>query len=129
MILPHPMHLIRVTLKGSDVTRLILEMEKNRHFLRNYPIRGMGFRGKIFGQIVYSGIQYDETNHVVRWLNKAIDPQKFYSFTTVDHFMFIPFFPTIEIAGQTEFLFPEFIRTVLGDYLAKRYPLSVENKI
>lgn len=129
MILPHPMHLIRVTLKGSDVIRMILEMEKNRHFLRNYPIRGMGFRGKIFGQLVYSGIQYDSTNHEVSWLNHPIDSQKFYSFTTVDHFMFIPFFPTIEIAGQTEFLFPEFIRTVLGDYLAQKYPLSLENKI
>lgn len=129
MILPHPMHLIRVTLKGSDVTRLIMEMEKNRYFLRNYPIRGMGFRGKIFGQIVYSGIQYDATNHVVKWLNQTIDPRKFYSFTTVDHFMFIPFFPTIEIAGKVEFLFPEFIRTVLGDYLAKKYPLSLENKV
>lgn len=129
MILPHPMHLIRVTLKGSDLIRLILEMEKNRHFLRNYPIRGMGFRGKIFGEIVYSGIQYDTTNHQVKWLNQTIGPEESYSFTTVDHFMFIPFFPTIEIAGETEFLFPEFIRTVLGDYLAQKFPLSLENKL
>lgn len=123
-ILPHPMHMIRVTLKGSDLVRMVLEMEKNRHFLRNFPIRGMGFRGKVFGQIVYSGIQYDSMNHSVKWMNQDIDPEKSYSFTTVDHFMFIPFFPTIEIAGKVEFLFPEFIRTVLGNYLAQKYPLS-----
>ncbi|MGO3610394.1 MAG: bifunctional metallophosphatase/5'-nucleotidase, partial [Enterococcus sp.] len=31
--LPHPMHLIKVTLDGANLIRLILEMEKNRHFL------------------------------------------------------------------------------------------------
>lgn len=128
-ILPHPMHMIRVTLKGVDVIRMVLEMEKNRHFLRNFPVRGMGFRGKIFGEIAYSGIQYDATNHSVKWMNQPIDPKKIYCFTTVDHFMFIPFFPTIEIAGQVEFLFPEFIRTVLGDYLTQKYPLSLENRL
>lgn len=114
--LPHPMHLLNVTLKGSDLIRLVLEIEKNRAFLRNYPIRGMGFRGKIFGQVVYSGISYDAVNHQVHWLNQPIDNERRYTFTTVDHFMFVPFFPTIEIAGENEFLFPEFIRSVVGEY-------------
>ena len=116
-ILPHPMHLIRVTLKGSDFIRFVLEVEKNRGFLRRFPIVGMGFRGKIFGEIVYSGFTYDKTNAQVLWLGEEIDPNREYTFTTVDHWMFIPFFPTIEIAGKIEFLFPEFIRTVLGTHL------------
>ncbi|WP_430618671.1 bifunctional metallophosphatase/5'-nucleotidase [Enterococcus sp. DIV1072d] len=120
--LPHPMHLLNVTLKGSDLIRLVLEIEKNRAFLRNYPIRGMGFRGKIFGQVVYSGISYDAVNHQVHWLNQPIDNERRYTFTTVDHFMFVPFFPTIEIAGENEFLFPEFIRSVVGEYLNAHYP-------
>ncbi|HIY57364.1 MAG TPA: bifunctional metallophosphatase/5'-nucleotidase [Candidatus Tetragenococcus pullicola] len=123
-ILPHPMHLIKVTLKGKDMRRLILEMEKNRLFLRGFPVVGMGFRGKIFGEIVYSGITYDKINHDVLWLGKSIDETKEYCFTTVDHLMFAPFFPTIEIAGTHEFLFPEFIRTVLGDHLSQKFPLS-----
>lgn len=122
--LPHPMHLLNVTLKGSDLIRLVLEIEKNRAFLRNYPIRGMGFRGKIFGQIVYSGISYDAVNHQVHWLNQPIDNERRYTFTTVDHFMFVPFFPTIEIAGENEFLFPEFIRSVVGEYLNAHYPIK-----
>lgn len=121
--LPHPMHLINVTLKGNELIRLILEMEKNRHFLRNFNIVGMGFRGKIFGEIVYAGINYDQVNHTVSYQGKPVDPQKTYALTTVDHFMFVPFFPTIEIAGKVEFLFPEFIRTVLGSYLADSYPI------
>lgn len=122
--LPHPMHLLNVTLKGSDLIRLVLEIEKNRYFLRNFPMKGMGFRGKTFGQIVYSGISYDTVNHQVYWLNKPIVLEKKYTFTTVDHFMFIPFFPTIEIAGKNEFLFPEFIRSVIGDYLNAYYPIK-----
>ncbi|RBT61105.1 bifunctional metallophosphatase/5'-nucleotidase [Enterococcus hirae] len=122
--LPHPMHLLNVTFKGSDLIRLVLEIEKNRAFLRNYPIRGMGFRGKIFGQVVYSGISYDAVNHQVHWLNQPIDNERRYTFTTVDHFMFVPFFPTIEIAGENEFLFPEFIRSVVGEYLNAHYPIK-----
>lgn len=122
--LPHPMHLIRVTLEGRDVIRLILEMEKNRNFLRHFPILGMGFRGKVFGDIVYNGIDYDGVNHEVRWLGEEIDEEGMYSLTTVDHFLFVPFFPTIEIAGVYEFIFPEFIRSVVGDYLQKYFPIQ-----
>ena len=49
------MHLIKVTLKGSDMSRLIREMEKSRQFLRKFPIRGMGFRGKILANYVMMG--------------------------------------------------------------------------
>lgn len=121
-ILPHPMHLIRVTLKGVDFIRFVLEVEKNRAFLRRFPIVGMGFRGKIFGDIVYSGFSYDRMNQQVYWLGEVVELEKDYTFTTVDHWMFVPFFPTIEIAGNVEFLFPEFIRTVLGNYLTNNDP-------
>ena len=122
--LPHPMHLLNVSLKGSDLIRLVLEIEKNRAFLRNYPMRGMGFRGKFFGQVVYSGLSYDAVNHQVYWLNQPIEENRRYTFTTVDHFMFIPFFPTIEIVGENEFLFPEFIRSVVAEYLNVHYPIK-----
>lgn len=124
--LPHPMHLINVTLTGKNLIRLVQEMEKNRNFLRNFPIVGMGFRGKIFGNIIYSGIDYDRINHQVHWLGEMIDPEGSYTFTTVDHYLFVPFFPTIEIAGQIEFLFPEFIRSVLAEYLSQKFPLKSE---
>ncbi|KPG70657.1 bifunctional metallophosphatase/5'-nucleotidase [Enterococcus sp. RIT-PI-f] len=122
-ILPHPMHLIKVTLAGNDLVRMVLEMEKNRAFLRRFPIVGMGFRGQIFGELVYEGIQYDETNHQVLWQQHPVDPKQSYTITLVDHYLFIPFFPTIEIAGRVTFLFPDFIRTVVGNYLSARYPL------
>ncbi|MGX7244224.1 bifunctional metallophosphatase/5'-nucleotidase [Enterococcus quebecensis] len=121
--LPHPMHLIRVTLVGSELIRMIREMEKNRDYLRKFPITGMGFRGKIFGELYYDGLAYDKLKKQVLWHNQPINLEQKYTFTTVDHFMFIPFFPTIELAGEVEFIFPEFIRTVLGNYLSAHYPI------
>lgn len=50
--LPHPMHLIKVTLKGSDMSRLIREMEKSRQFLRKFPIRGWASAGKFLANYV-----------------------------------------------------------------------------
>lgn len=127
--LPHPMHLIQVTLKGKDFTRLILEMEKSRFFLRRFPIKGMGFRGKIFGEICYSGVSYDPKRRKVTYLRGEIQPEKSYSFVTVDHFMFVPFFPTIELVGQVQFIFPEFLREVVGNYVATTYPISKKQAI
>lgn len=121
--LPHPMHLIKVELNGTDMTRLIREMEKNRQYLRKFPIMGMGFRGKIFGELCYSGIRYDKETKTVFWLDQPLEAEKKYTLTTVDHFQFIPFFPTIELTAEVTFLFPEFIRNVVGDYLSARYPI------
>lgn len=121
--LPHPMHLIRVTLSGAELIRMVREMEKNRHYLRKFPITGMGFRGKVFGELYYDGIRYDKQKKQVLWQNEPVDFGHKYTFTTVDHFMFIPFFPTIELVGEVEFIFPEFIRTVLGNYLNEHYPI------
>ncbi|WYJ84794.1 hypothetical protein IGL98_002155 [Enterococcus sp. DIV0840] len=121
--LPHPMHLIRVTLSGAELIRMVKEMEKNRHYLRKFQITGMGFRGKVFGELYYDGLKYDKQKRQVLWQNQPIDLERKYTFTTVDHFMFIPFFPTIELAGEVDFIFPEFIRTVLANYLNEHYPI------
>lgn len=122
--LPHPMHLIRVTLTGKELIRLVREMEKNSAFLRKFPMTGMGFRGKVFGELFYDGLVVDQKTKTIFWQGKSIEPTAEYTLTTVDHLMFIPFFPTIELAGTVEFLFPEFLRTVLGNYLHEHYPIK-----
>lgn len=123
-ILPHPMRLIRVTLKGSDLQRLVQEIEKNRLYLKHYPIKGMGFRGRIFGEIYYYGLTYDEQKQTVYYQGQKLIHDQLYELTTVDHLMFIPFFPTIELAGQVTFLFPEFLRTIVGQGLTTHFPIT-----
>lgn len=121
--LPHPMHLLKVTLSGKELWRLIMEMEKNRMFLRHFHMIGMSFRGKIFGDIGYRGISVDREKRTVLWHGEPLVPERQYTFATVDNFLFIPFFPTIEIMGSNELLFPKLLRQVVGDYMAKDFPL------
>ncbi|MBP2058589.1 2',3'-cyclic-nucleotide 2'-phosphodiesterase (5'-nucleotidase family) [Lactobacillus colini] len=123
-ILPHPMHVVKTRLRGSDVWRMVMEMEKNRHFLKKFPLKGMSFRGKIFGNIIYKGISVDEETRTVYINGQEIDPYREYELALLDHYVLIPFFPTISIMGENKFLFPDYLRTVVGDYLSKKYPLD-----
>ncbi|MDF7683629.1 bifunctional UDP-sugar hydrolase/5'-nucleotidase [Lactobacillus sp. ESL0679] len=122
--LPHSMHVVRSTLKGSDLWRLVMEIEKNRHFLDHFPLQGMSFRGKIFGQMHYKGIKFDPISRVVYVNGKQIDPLKEYEIAVLDHYVLVPFFPTLAIVGDNKFLFPQFLREVVGNYLAKKYPID-----
>lgn len=117
--LPHPMNLIKVKLKGYDVKRLVYEIEKNRAFLYKFPIVGMKFRGKYFGEMCYDGLAYCNETKEVTWCGKVIDEEKVYELATVDHLSFLPFFPTFEIAGDIAIQSSEFLRTILGDYIKK----------
>ncbi len=124
--LPHPMHVVRTTLVGSDLWRLVMEIEKNRHYLRQLHLQGMSFRGKIFGEMYYKGIQVDVAHRLVYVNGHEIDPNEYYTLACLDHYVLVPFFPTLAIMGDNEFLFPDFLREVVGKYLAKRYPIVKE---
>jgi len=122
-MLPHAMHLMQVELNGVDLIRLVREIEKNRAFLRKFPLKGMGFRGKIFGEIAYDGIEYNKNTKEVRFQGNPIDLYRQYTIATLDHYLFIPFFPTIEIAGKNKLMYNMFFRDVFGEYLKKHYPI------
>ena len=122
-MLPHAMHLMRVTLNGTDLIRLVREIEKNRAFLRKFPLKGMGFRGKIFGEIHYDGIQYHSDTKQVLCQGKPVDLYRQYTIATLDHYLFIPFFPTIEIAGHNDLMYNMFFRDVFAAYLKEHYPV------
>ncbi|KRL03987.1 bifunctional metallophosphatase/5'-nucleotidase [Liquorilactobacillus oeni] len=122
-ILPHPMRVVNVRLNGYNLWRLIREMEKNRNHLRNAFVKGNGFRGKIFGEIMYDGIEYDSFTKSVTWHNQILDPGKDYQIATVDNFIYCPFFPTLEIAGHPHYLADHFLRDIVGDYFAAKYPV------
>lgn len=126
--LPHSMHVVRSTLKGSDLWRLVMEIEKNRHYLDHFPLKGMSFRGKIFGQMYYKGIKFDPRTRIVYVNGKEIDPNKEYQIAGLDHYILVPFFPTLAIVGENKFLFPQFLREVVDNYLAKKYPVNARSE-
>lgn len=122
--LPHSMHVVRSKLKGQDLWRLVMEIEKNRHFLDHFHLQGMSFRGKIFGQMRYRGIKFDPISRIVYVKGKEIALDEEYELAVLDHYVLVPFFPTLAIVGDNKFLFPQFLREVIGDYLAKKYPIT-----
>ncbi|MCI1987028.1 MAG: 5'-nucleotidase C-terminal domain-containing protein [Lactobacillus sp.] len=122
-LLPHAMHLMRITLRGTDLWRLVMEIEKNRHFLRHFHLVGMSFRGDIFGDMGLLGLQVTPKRQVL-YAGQPLVPEQQYTITGLDHYLFIPFFPTIEIVGENQLLFPKLLRTVFAEYLAAHYPIS-----
>lgn len=120
-ILPHSMRAIKVRLNGYNLWRLIREMERNRSRLRRSVVKGNGFRGKIFGELVYDNIVYLEKEKQVLWHGKPLDLGKDYELAMVDNFIYGPYFPTLEIAGHFTYLGDRFLRDILGDYFAARF--------
>lgn len=115
--LPHAMHLLRIQLSGYDVWRLVREIEKARLFLQHYHLHGMGFRGNYFGDMVYSGLTWNPVKQTVKWHGRPLNPDKKYTLVGMDTYLYFPFFPTIEIVGETEVLFPGVLRDAIRRYL------------
>src|SRR5699024_9243621 len=103
--------------------RLIREMEKNRRHLRRSVVKGNGFRGTVFGDLIYDGIEYDENEGQVLWHGHVLNPEKIYTIGTVDNFIYGPFFPTLEIAGDVSYIGDRFLRDALGEHFARNFPL------
>ncbi|MDO1605928.1 bifunctional UDP-sugar hydrolase/5'-nucleotidase [Lactobacillus sp. YT155] len=123
-LLPHTMHVMKVSLKGQDIWRLFLEMEFNRLFLRRHQQKGMGFRGKYFGELVYDNVKVNIEKRSVLIHDQPIEPEKEYSLATLDHYLFVPYFPTIKIMGQNKLYYPTVIRDVYSQYLKTKFGMN-----
>ena len=111
-ILPHPLHLATVRLDGENMKRLLFEIDKNRHFLNHFHLVGMGFRGKYFGQILFDGVEKINGQWFVQ--GHPLQAEETYTFLTLDHYEFVPFFPTIAYAGKTSYIMDGFFRNKIA---------------
>lgn len=107
-VLPHPLHLMDLTISGAELKRLLFEIEKNRHYLRRFHLIGMGFRGKEFGRIATYGLSRQEETWYFN--GYPIKDDQIYHILTLDHYEFVPFFPTIAYAGKTTYDMSAFFR-------------------
>lgn len=83
--------------------------------LRDYPLRGYGFRGEVFGQILFPRITFDKKGYVL-WDNTPIIRDKIYKVATTDTFIFAPLFPVIkelDVSLKSE----QFIRNIVEENL------------
>lgn len=121
--LPHSVFPMRSILSGTSLWMLMKEIQKNRHFLSMFHQKGMGFRGKIFGDVHCSGIKFNPKTQVVSYLGRPVLPNHYYSIGMLDHYMFVPFFPVISIMGRNHIFHDKFLRVVFAEYLHRHYPI------
>lgn len=126
--LPHSMHLIVMTFRGEHLIEMVEEMKSQEEDLRHRLINGMGFRGKIFGEIIFRGIEFNSKTQEWYAEGKAIVADRTYRVAAVDHYWFVPFFSTIATYGSPELLFPDFLRHVVSNYIQKKYPITTVGK-
>lgn len=120
-MLPHSMHVMISEFKGSDLIRLFQEMEKNKMFLKKFEQKGMGFRGLYFGLLKYDELKFENNN--LLYNNKVVKKDEKYKIALLDHYLFIPFFPSIEISGRNEIMYNQSLRDVFAEKLSEIYPL------
>lgn len=113
--LPHPMRLVTVKLTGRQLVSLIHSMEKQQNELRNLPVKGFGFRGKVFGDICYENIAFH--NHTVYIGDSKVSEQKEYTLVTVDYFLYVSYFPVLNHSQEIKMISSEFLRTIVAEYL------------
>lgn len=120
--LPHPMRLIEVALTGKHLMNMLKEMERQQDYLKTLPVKGYGFRGEVFGEIRYQGI--DVNDEEVRIDNNKIIMDRLYRIITVDYLMYVPYFPVLQKASKVKIISSDFLRTIVGNYVKNQYPSS-----
>ncbi|MFC4404853.1 bifunctional metallophosphatase/5'-nucleotidase [Gracilibacillus xinjiangensis] len=124
-ICPHPINPCLVELKGIELIEVVRAAFKDE--LIHFALKGFGFRGKIIGKIIFSGIELDihkdkqgiEHVKAVYQNGREIDHDKLYYLATADMFTFGKMFPEIARSEMKKFFLPEFMRDLLVDLLKK----------
>jgi 5'-nucleotidase len=119
-ICPHPINPCKVYLKGDQLKEVILQA--NTEKMEQLQIKGFGFRGKIMGKMIYSGVEIeterlnDGIHHVKQIFvqGKPLDLEKWYSVATIDMFTFGHLYPEISRAKHKEYYLPEMLRDLLA---------------
>lgn len=120
--LPHPMRLIEVVLSGNKLKKMLEQMQEQNDKLKTLPVKGYGFRGDVFGELCYQGIQLE--NDAVIIDNKKLVFDQLYKIITVDYLMYVPYFPILQEATQVKIISSDFLRTIVGNYIKAHYPSS-----
>ncbi|EGJ27013.1 bifunctional metallophosphatase/5'-nucleotidase [Streptococcus porcinus] len=115
--LPHQMRLVRLQLNGETFQRICHDIYSKEALLKNQEIRGMGFRGKCFGQLYSDGFTYK--NEKIVYNGKVMDKSDNISLVLVDQYYFASYFPSVK-ESEAELLFPDLLREVVEKYLIKR---------
>lgn len=113
-ICPHPINPCLIEVSGRELKEIV-----NQSMDEKWPhmqVKGFGFRGNIFGKIVYSNIRI-VSKHEMYIGNELLKPGKTYKLALPDMFTFGYFFPSITRSDKKQYYLPEFLRDILAQRL------------
>lgn len=113
--LPHSMRLVRLTMSGKALKEVLREMLDVSAMLSGQNIRGMGFRGKRFGRLIFQGISFDRGSFY--YGSTAVLDTESYSIVVPDQYLFAWYFPLLKKQEKAEILFPYFLREIVANEL------------
>ncbi|WP_068672817.1 bifunctional UDP-sugar hydrolase/5'-nucleotidase [Oceanobacillus sp. Castelsardo] len=127
-ICPHPINPVTVELTGSEILEVI-RVSLTKEFTE-FQLKGFGFRGKVLGKMVFSGIEVVSNFHAngeeyVKTVlfpdGSELDTNQTYKLGTADAFTFGRLLPEIARSDTKHYFLPEFLRDLLVTTLEKQY--------
>ncbi len=110
---PHPINPCVVELAGAELKEVLIQSLDEKW--KEMQIMGLGFRGKVMGKMIYSGIKVQKGVHSYQFFidGKLLQPTLTYKVAIPDMFTFGRFFPSIFRAKTKYYFLPEFMRHLL----------------
>nr|WP_188389721.1 bifunctional UDP-sugar hydrolase/5'-nucleotidase [Priestia taiwanensis] len=108
-ICPHPINPCRLVLLGRTL-RTVVERAKEEEMER-LEVKGLGFRGKVMGRMVYDGLIVQDDDIYVN--GARLQDEEQYTIGTLDMFTFGFLFPELQEALEKEYYMPELLRDVV----------------
>lgn len=129
-ICPHPINPVVVELKGDELKEVI-RASITKEFIQ-YQLVGYGFRGKVIGMMIYSGLHIETDVHKngqkyiknVFHKGNPLNDSQIYRVATADTFTFGRLLPEIAKAKTKELFVPEYIRDLLAHTLREKFQKS-----
>ncbi|MFS0674354.1 bifunctional metallophosphatase/5'-nucleotidase [Ornithinibacillus sp. 179-J 7C1 HS] len=126
-VCPHPINPCIVELTGAELIEVV-RATLTKEFME-FPLKGFGFRGKVLGRMVFSGVEIETGVHqngqeyVVKVLmnHEPVDIQRVYRVVTADSFTFGRLLPEVAKSEKKSYILPEFIRDFLADTLKEHF--------
>ena len=112
--LPHQMRMARLFVTGQELKEICREVFTKSELLKNQAIKGMGFRGKVFGELITGNFAYKNGN--LLYNSRVVDSNEKFSLVLVDQYYFSSYFPTIK-EKEVTLLFPDLFRELVAKYL------------
>lgn len=113
-VLPHAINAVKIELTGREMKEVFTEA--NRHEYKDEIVRGLGFRGDIFGAFVTDNISYVQSEREYYIGDELIDDGRTYTLGTLDMYTFGRIFPQFRYSKK-EYMMPDLLRDIIKNYL------------